>query len=190
MFIPVLYGENTGFLSKDEEDCLGEVSVVSASLKNLGFTPLNTTFSLDILKIKKCLNKYCPPFVFNLIESLEGKGSLIHIGPFILDYLSIPYTGCSKDSIFLTSNKLLAKKLLFSCGIETPSYHTAKDIINGNILFPPPYIIKSIWEHASIGIDESSIINSKKDLQKEMKKRCFYGRNDFFCRSLYRRSGV
>jgi len=180
MFVAVLYGENTGVLSKDEEDGLSEVSIVSQSLANLGFTPVNVPFHLDILKTKSLLDEFCPLFVFNLVEAIEGKGGLIHLAPSMLDYFGIPYTGSQKDAVFLTSNKLLAKKFLKSSGILTPPYHTMDEIIRGQVNFDPPYILKSVWEHASIGIDDNSIIYDKEELREEIQKRYFLTGSDYF----------
>ena len=61
-----------------------------------------------------------PHVVFNLVETLAGKGSLIYFAPALLDFLKIPYTGCRTDAMFLTSNKPLTKKIMQGAGIATP----------------------------------------------------------------------
>jgi hypothetical protein len=51
------------------------------------------------------------------VETVEGRGRLIHLAPAVLDLLDIPYTGASTDAQFFTSNKLAAKKLLRGAGL-------------------------------------------------------------------------
>jgi D-alanine-D-alanine ligase len=97
-------------------------------------------------------------FVFNLVESVEGLGRLIHLAPALLDSLGLPYTGAGAEAAFLTSNKPVAKKLLAGAGIATPAW--AECGTDGLVApdFPGPYIVKSVWEHASIGLDGGSIV--------------------------------
>jgi D-alanine-D-alanine ligase len=97
---------------------------------------------------------------------------LIYFAPALLDTLQIPYTGCGTHAVFQTSNKPLAKKIMSYAGIATPDwldqegfcYQTdAADL----------YLIKSSWEHASIGLDENSLISEtdKANILKEMSHR-------------------
>jgi D-alanine-D-alanine ligase len=74
---------------------------------------------------------------------------------------TIPYTGSSTDAIYTTSNKLLTKKLLMGAGIATPEYLTMENHGQYEIVSGESYIIKSVWEHASMGIDDESIISIK-----------------------------
>jgi D-alanine-D-alanine ligase len=103
------------------------------------------------------------------VESLAAKGSLIHFAPSFLDYLQIPYTGARAEAIFLTSCKPLAKKMLHAATIPTPAWITEDGISTGSSL-TDKYIVKSSWEHASIGLDDDSIIftTDKNALLKEM----------------------
>ena len=61
--------------------------------------------------------------------------------------------------MFLTSNKRLAKQRLQSAGIPTPTWFAWQDL---NRAVPMAaagcYIIKSVWEHASVGLSEDSLI--------------------------------
>jgi len=180
MFAGILYGENTGPLSKDEEDVFTEIKIVSEALNNLGFKPVTIPFSLDIRNTLSIFQEFTPSFVFNLVESLEGTGKLIHLAPSILDYLKMPYTGASTDAIYLTSNKILAKKLLKNSGISTPSWVMPEEVIEGKVTFGPPYIIKYIWEDASVGIGKSSIVYDKNELVEEVKRRYEVNGSDFF----------
>jgi len=131
---------------------------VSTALADLGYEPAALPFSLDIESVVRELRALRPAFVFNLVESVEGRGRLIHLAPSLLDHLELPYTGSPTEAIFLTSNKLLGKGMLRAAGIPTPPWYTVHDFSEQPLAHGGPYIVKSIWEHASIGLDEESLV--------------------------------
>jgi D-alanine-D-alanine ligase len=75
--------------------------------------------------------------------------------------------------MFLTSNKLAAKKLLREGGIPTPDWYTLEDVLPDHRSHRGLFIIKSVWEHASIGLGDDSIIGAMdaRELQVELEKR-------------------
>ncbi|MEJ5375793.1 MAG: GNAT family N-acetyltransferase [bacterium] len=141
----------------DELDDLLQVQTVRAALWELGYDPRLFWFTLDLKAAQSELKRLCPPFVFNLLEGLDGKGSLIHLGPAILDALGLTYTGCSAESLLLCSNKLLAKRLLRMAGLRTPDWVEKKEL-GRNTPKSSALILKSVWEHASAGLDEDSLV--------------------------------
>jgi D-alanine-D-alanine ligase len=84
-----------------------------------------------------------PLFVFNLVESVEGNGQLIHLAPALLDHLNMPYTGCSQEAIFVTSNKILSKKLLQLAGVASPPWLWAENPVESVSLGAGTYLFKS-----------------------------------------------
>ncbi|MCI0496332.1 D-alanine--D-alanine ligase, partial [candidate division KSB1 bacterium] len=64
----------------------------------------------------------------------------------------------------------LAKRVLQSANIFTPEWLTNAMIQQGDIPFDPPYIVKAVWEHASIGLSEKSIIGDIKQLETMMQQ--------------------
>jgi D-alanine-D-alanine ligase len=158
MKIAVLHGKVPPDAGKDELDVLVQVEAVSGALADLGYEPVVVPFSTDLKAVIEALAAIRPAFAFNLVESVEGQGRLIHTAPALLDYLRLPYTGASTEAIFLTSNKILAKKLLKSAGIPTPPWLTPETLPEEGLALKVPYIIKSVWEHASIGLDEDSVV--------------------------------
>jgi D-alanine-D-alanine ligase len=154
----VIYGEIPEGASKDELDTLDQVDVVTYALDQLGYETSELTVSLDMSGMVNAFKSNRPDIVFNLVESLEGRGSLIHVVPSIMDSLGIDYTGANTESIFLTTNKIIAKKFLQGAGIPALPWFTAE-----NILVQPfakgRYILKAVWEHASIGLDYSCLID-------------------------------
>jgi D-alanine-D-alanine ligase len=66
----------------------------------------------------------------------------------------MPFTGCSALAQWRTSNKLTAKSRLRDHGIATPEIFLSgrAEARRG------PWIVKSVWEHASLGLDEESVV--------------------------------
>lgn len=158
--IVILHSDVAPDASEDELDCLRQADTIAEALQTLGHEPVLLPFVLDLGKNIKSLQSANPHVVFNLVETLGGKGNLIHVAPALLDFLQMPYTGCRTDAMYLTSNKPLAKKILHDAGIATPPWITAEGFIVG--LAPSDtYLIKASWEDASVGLDETSIVKMK-----------------------------
>ena len=171
MKITIIFDKpGSGDISADHEDVLYQVQSVKDTLISMGHECTELAFSYDLEKFGTRINRVAPDLVFNLVESLGGKGSLIHLAPAILDTLNIPYTGSGTDTIYRTSNKLFAKEWLKANGVPTPDYFSPDDHIAGIEDLCGEYIIKSVWEHASIGIGDQSIVTPKSasELLKEM----------------------
>ncbi|MGA1824248.1 MAG: D-alanine--D-alanine ligase family protein [bacterium] len=144
--------------SKDAQDVCLQADMVAKALTDLGHTTRTLHFSLNLQNILDQLHAINPDIVFNLVESVADNGALIHMAPAILDILKMPYTGSRTDALFLTSNKLLAKRLLKASGIPTPDWVTRETIDEHRVHVNAPYIVKSVWEHASIGLTNDSIV--------------------------------
>jgi len=134
----------------DSSDTLLEAESIAAVLVGLGYETLVVPVGLDLSLLQRTLTELAPRLVVNLVESLEGRGQLLHVVPALLEALRVPYTGCSSNALGLTSHKLLAKQQLARAGVPTPGLFTAA-------ADDGPWIVKSVWEHASLGIDDSSV---------------------------------
>jgi D-alanine-D-alanine ligase len=157
----------------DHADVLIQVQSVRDTLISMGHEVWVRDFDLNLGSFKEQLTSTAPDLIFNLVESVGGRGSLIHLAPALFDIIHIPYTGSNTDAMFKTSNKCLAKELLKANAVPTPDSYTTKDLKNRDIALSGEYIIKSVWEHASIGLDDSSIVRpaSAQGLYNEMQKR-------------------
>jgi len=152
----------------DEQDVLAQADAVTDALRELGHKTVRLTCGLNLSRVQSELRSIGPQMVFNLVESLDGTGRLIHLFPSLLDAMAMPYTGAGAESMLLTSNKLMAKAMLDGAGLPTPAW-TAPRNACGPGLFrrprenPKRWIIKSVWEHASIGMDAEAIIEATAD---------------------------
>jgi D-alanine-D-alanine ligase len=181
MKVVVLHSDVPEDAGIDEKDALVQAAVVSSALSELGYEPITMPFSLNVAHTIDMLMDLRPLFVFNLVETMAGQGSLIHVAPSILDFLRIPYTGAGTEATFLTSNKVLAKQILTAAGIATPPLFMSQGDYGGHFV-EGTYIIKALWEHASTWLNEHSIIHAKvprhlyeaiASRQKELGMACF-----------------
>lgn len=169
--VAVLYGAVAADAAPDEQDVLIEVETARAALAALGYMPVAVPMTLDLEAARARLLHLKPAFVFNLVESVDGQGRLIHLAAALLDALGIPYTGAGHDAVFLTSKKTLAKRLLDQAGLPTAPWWEPPADFSGRPGFPGPYIVKSVWEHASIGIGDDSITGDPGRLPAIVRKR-------------------
>jgi D-alanine-D-alanine ligase len=139
----------------DELDILEQVKIVNSALIELGYETFEVALSLDLNSAINQINEINPHFVFNLVESINNTGELLYFAPALLNYLKIPYTGVHLDAMFITTNKLLSKKILSNAGIPTPPWI---ELDNTEIIDPSKrYILKPNWEDGSLGLDEDSV---------------------------------
>jgi D-alanine-D-alanine ligase len=156
----------------DQSDTLVEAQAVAAALRELGFEPEVVPTGLDLARLERTLGKLAPAVVVNLVESLEGRGRLLHLVPSLLESLGHPFTGCSAAALALSSDKPLAKRMLASAGVPTPA------------AFSPAaragrWIVKSVWEHASLGLDDGAIVPAESAAQMIERRRAELG-GDWF----------
>lgn len=147
----------------DEQDVLVQADAVTAALERLGHTTVRLTCDLNLSAVHRQLEAARPDLVFNLVESLAGTGRLLHLFPSLLDALGMPYAGASAEALFLTSNKTVAKQRLEAGGLATPAWVGPCDgrrlcKLPAREKWPERWIIKSVWEHASIGLDEKALV--------------------------------
>lgn len=142
----------------DEQDVLEEAATVAEGLAAAGWEPVPVELGLNLQEAARRLTGLQPAFVFNLVESVMGQGALVHLAPALLEYLRLPYTGAPADAIYLTSQKILAKRLMQAAGLPTPPWAAGGDDLPEEAPFPGPFIVKSLWEHASVDLDDQSVV--------------------------------
>jgi D-alanine-D-alanine ligase len=135
----------------DSSDTLLEAQAIAAALATLGYETVTLPVGLDLAALQQSLRELAPHAVFNLVESIEGRGRLLHLVPALLESLGVPFTGCSAHAAAATSHKLAAKRLLRQADIATPA-------VLGQPGDDGPWIVKSVFEHASLGLDDSSVV--------------------------------
>lgn len=166
----VLHNEITPDSPEDILDVRVQADWVSDILNELGYRTVKLPFSLESIKELTRQRENGPCFVVNLVDSAPGEENFVYLVPSILDAMRIPYTGCSAQALFLTTDKVLTKKVLRSYGLPTPEWVTKDD----DFFVPNErYIIKALCEDASIGLDNESVVPAitRDDLALSISKR-------------------
>ena len=153
----------------DQSDTLIEARAIAAVLGEIGFDAVVVPVDLDLAALERSLADLGPRVVVNLVESLEGRGRLLHLVPALLESLELPFTGCSSSALALTSHKVLAKRELRAAEIPTPV------LFEQGSASGDAWIVKSVWEHASLGLDDASIVTGSAVADALAARRAEYG---------------
>lgn len=159
--ITVLHNQTDPTSPEDVLDIERQAIWIEEILKGKGYKTLLVPFSLDALSTLERMNRDNPILVFNLVDSAPGEENLAYLVPGLLEHMQLPYTGCSLQNLFVTTNKMLAKRVLKASGIDTPPWVCKGETEALKESTIRRYIIKPISEDASIGLDESSIVSSE-----------------------------
>jgi D-alanine-D-alanine ligase len=154
----------------DDEDVIVEVIAVEGSLKRLGHTPSRIYVEDDIAPVGEWVRGHPEGVVFNLCESFRGS-NLAHMNmPALLELLGVAYTGSGPLTCGLTTHKSLTKALMAGLCLPTPggilvergrSFATLPE----HPRLKWPLIVKPAFEDASVGIDETSVVDDMKALR-------------------------
>ena len=150
---------------KDEQDVLAQAKAVSQALRRLGYEHMVQPFDGDVERLEECLQRVRAGLVFNLVETVGGSGRFIHWAPAWLERRGIPHTGSSAGALFATSNKIEAKNRMKAAGLPTPGWCVRNADCDGKDWRPGRFIVKSVWEHASVGLGTDSVIEALSPIQ-------------------------
>ncbi len=167
MRVAILYNATAADATTAERDVLVQRDAVRAAVSTFASDVRSMPCSLDLATAGARLAEVDPTVVFNLVESLGGSDRLMSVVPALLDTLGHPYTGCGTEAIVLTTNKVLAKQQLRRAGLPTPAWLGSADgptavpgaqTVTSGMTYPCRVVIKTVWEHASYGLDDRSIV--------------------------------
>lgn len=124
----------------------------------------------DLAPINAAVAEARPHVVFNLLEEFHWSALMDHHIVSFLELLGLPYTGCSPRGLVLSRDKALAKKLLAYHDIPVPAFETFP--ISRKVRRPPelafPLFVKSVTEHASLGISRASLVRTDEELEERV----------------------
>ncbi|MEZ6209918.1 MAG: hypothetical protein R3B46_01540 [Phycisphaerales bacterium] len=139
--------------SVDAADALVQARLISEHLRGQGHNVRTLGATLDLGAVTDELAS-CD-LVVNLVESLDGKGSLIHLVPAVIEAAGCPMTGCPwPPSPTPPTNSPPSARCAHD--IATPDWIEAGDDAPN----AGRWIVKSVWEHASIGIGQHSVVDA------------------------------
>jgi len=141
----------------DEQDTLEQAADVASSLTRGGHDVVSAAFVPDPDALKALLEKTRAETVFNMVESVWGRALHAPLAAQMLEQLGLPFTGARSAPMALTGDKILSKRVLASGGLPTAEWCEAPFEGAGDGL----WIVKSIDEDASLGLDAGSIVEGR-----------------------------
>lgn len=150
----------------DERDVLDQVTAIRTALTERGHAVSVLPCTTDLGNVLRKLDVLNPDCIFNLVETLDGSGRLIHLAPALWETKGLCFTGSSADALYLTTHKGLAKERMFGANLSTPPWIVRTATDSSPIIYGSDdggscdWIVKSIWEHASVGLTDSSILRN------------------------------
>ncbi|WP_254513055.1 GNAT family N-acetyltransferase [Anatilimnocola floriformis] len=161
--------------SAAERDVLAQVAVVQQACREHGYACESFACTSDLQPLIERVTTTRPAVVFNLVEALAGRDQLAWLIPALLETLHIPCTGTPAVPLNLSNDKLRTKQKLQLAGLPTPAWFTAESLADSksaNQFVPGQYILKAIGEHASLGLDDSAVVqvDSATALQEQLQK--------------------
>ena len=107
MRVLVLHSDVPPDAPPDDQDTLLQAAAVEHSLARLGHEASCAVFAPDATKLEALLTNENPDLVFNLVESVWGRGLYAPLAVQMLADLGVPYTGAPAAAMAATGDKLL-----------------------------------------------------------------------------------
>jgi D-alanine-D-alanine ligase len=143
---------------------------VVRTLRGLGHQVRPLGVQDELRPIREAKESWQPHLVFNLLEEFHGKTLHDHSLVSYLELQHMRYTGCNPRGLVIARSKALAKKLVAYHRIQVPGF--AVFPVARRIRRPPrlgfPLIVKSLIEHASLGIAQASVVDSDAKLEERV----------------------
>ena len=166
----ILHNSVTHESTADARDILEQMDCVRAALVSRGYEAPTLAIDLKLDAAKARLKEQPPHAVFNLVEAIDDCGQLVAVATALLDHLQIPYTGCSTEGLMITGNKVMAKQWLRAHGLATADWWDGVSPVPPH---PGPgrWITKPVSEDASIGMDDSSVVDDFSQVPGRVRER-------------------
>ncbi len=175
LYVPVLHGATADRL--DEIDTLDAARAVQAALSVAGFESDIVHTGRDLAAFA-AFERRRPDLVFNLVEALDGRCDLADLAFDRLEALDLAHTGVGAEALRRTTDKLAAKAELAAAGLPTPAWSLdGRDPgLTGTV------IVKSVAEHASLGLDAGSVVPAAQAAAEIVRRESKFG-GRFFAES-------
>ena len=158
MRVAILHNAVAADAAAAERDVLDQAAAVREALEARGHRVCVLPVDLDLAELESALARERPERLFNLVESLDGDDRGILQVPALLEGLGIPFTGAPLQAILMTTNKLVAKRLLRDAGLPTPAWCASGDSASAaDALAGVRVIVKPVWDHGSGAVDEADV---------------------------------
>lgn len=162
----------------DKKFALGQEDILSVkdyieTVYDIKDTLIKEGYEVDLHKIDennyKIIRKIQTDFIFNLCYGIGEIPNTEFRIPEEIEKTNIPYSGSTSHSIKIGTNKEKTKKFLLSLNIPTPRFQIFR-LKNKKLgkIFTFPLIVKPIQSDGSIGIQNSSVVETKDKLSEKI----------------------
>ncbi|MDA0934567.1 MAG: ATP-grasp domain-containing protein [Planctomycetota bacterium] len=124
----------------------------------------------ELVPIRQAIEAHRPHVVFNCLRFFHDIAIYdAHVVSY-LELLKVPYTGANPRGLLLSNDKVLSKKILSYHRVRTPAFLVFR---RGQPIRVPaktryPLIVKTVAEHASLGIAQASIVRDEEQLRERV----------------------
>lgn len=150
--------------AESEWDVLTTVEAVHQTLCTAGHAVSQLGINNDPRTLLDGLQQGKPNVVFNLFEGTADRGEIEAYVDGVLEWLNVPYTGCTALSACLARDKALTKCLLRGAGLPTAAFLVVEAPPVPQCPLPWPVIVKPAGKDASVGIDQGSVVTEQRQL--------------------------
>jgi D-alanine-D-alanine ligase len=154
--------------AESEHEILGTVESVERSLSEAGHTVGRLGVSHDPSTLLHGIQRFQPDVVFNLFEGTGDDCNNEAYAAGVLEWLKIPFTGCSSQTLNVGKCKPLTKHLLRSAGLPTADFFTIDGDTVPECTLDWPVIVKPALQDASVGLDQGSVVTNRKQLEQRV----------------------
>jgi len=158
MRVLVLHSDVARDAPPDEQDTLIQAAGIEAALNALGHHATRAPFVPDPAAFRKLVDESGAELVFNLVESVWGRGAYAPLGAQLAGNAGIRFTGSPAATLASTSDKLLSKRLMQGAKLPTAPWREAPHW--DGMAEGERWIVKSADEDASLGLDDAAVVTS------------------------------
>jgi D-alanine-D-alanine ligase len=159
----------SGLSEKQLADFRTEYDVI-AGLEELGHEVHRLGVGSDLGPIRRAFVELEPDIAFNLLVHFHGVAVYDQHVVSYLELLRKRYTGCNPTGLLLARDKAISKQLLAFHRIRVPRF--AVFPLGRKARRPRklgyPLVVKSLYEEASLGISQASLVSSDEKLEERV----------------------
>src|SRR3977135_3756130 len=122
MKILVLHSDIPPDARPDDLDTLEQAKAIEARLTRLDHEVSLAAFAPDLAHLEGLIARECADLVFNLVETVWGRGLHASLAPAMLAPLGVPFTGGSAASLAACGDKVLAKRIMTGAELPPPGW--------------------------------------------------------------------
>lgn len=168
----VLAGTTPAAVDLSEVGVLQEREHVQEALQKNGYKTSLFNMNSDIKRLIHFIEEKQPDLIFNLCESVGDESTHEMFVAGIYELMGVPYTGASAFSLGICQNKARTKQILSFYKIRIPRFTLFKnpsEVSEEEFDLRFPVIVKPSHEDASVGIDNTSIVDNISAVRKRVR---------------------